>query len=391
MDGKSFEASVFRDEVSGREITRLTNYKGHSWVQYFTDDYWVDNQRFIIGSDRCGKSNLYMVNLSDLSLQRLTDLDGTDRPEGMYSSARGTFVFWYGNRLMEVEPKERRVRKIAEHGEDTAHAGGIHAVSADGRVAYAAIRKADAGDGRMRYNKSPDYLTSWQNPVESRVVAIDLETGSMETIYRDTMRLEHVNASPADPDILTFCHEGPWARVRQRIWGLRISTGEVWPIRRQSGDLAVGHEYFTHDGTWIGYHGRRLPDEKMHTFGFVRPDNSECVEHDFPYHCSHVASFGLDLVVGDGTPANVQPWFPSQQRPYLMLFRRRGDGWEGPRVLAFHRATFNEQIQHPHARFSNDGSRIVYTSDIGGYSNVYMVETGDFDSLPTVDECTVEW
>lgn len=391
MQKKTFEASVFTDEVSGREITRLTDYKGHSHVQYFTDEYWINESRFIISSDRCGYSNLYVVDLSDRSVQQLTDLDGRDRPEGVYSRARGTFLFWYGNRLMEVDPADGAPRLIMGLGDNLKHAGGLHAVSPDGKTAYTVIRDAEPDGSLMRYNKSPDYLSSWREPVESRIVAVDVETGAMEIIYRDTVKIEHVNASPTDPDLLTFCHEGPWARVSQRIWGLQLDSGAVWPVRPQHGDLGIGHEFFTRDGKWVGYHGRRLPEEKKHTFGFVRPDNSEMLEHDFEYHCSHFVSYGLDLVLGDGTPANVQPWFPTRQKPYLMLFRRQGDIWEGPRVLAFHRATFNEQFQHPHARFSNDGAKVLYTSDVGGYSNVYMVETGDFESLPTVEECSVEW
>jgi oligogalacturonide lyase len=129
----------------------------------------------------------------------------------------------------------------------------------------------------------------------------------------------------------------------------------------------------------------------MHTFGFTRPDNSEIVEHDFSYHCTHFTSYGLDYALGDGTPANVQPWFSTKQRPFLMLFRHTDNGYEGPRVLAFHRSTFNEQFNHPHAQFTSDGSKVLFTSDVGGYSNIYMVEVGAFEELPWVSECSVEW
>lgn len=389
---KTCETEVFVDQFSGRDITRLTNYNGHSWVHYFTDNYWIDEDRFVIGSDRNGKSDLFTVDLKDRTVARLTDLNGSDRPQGLYCAARGTFVFWYGNELLEIDPDRdgdpSRLYRVADSFE---HAGGFHAISPDGRTAYIAVRAAQSAGRHMQYNKSLHYRESSRMPAESRILAIDLSSGREDTLFRDVQRIEHVNASPAAPDLLTFCHEGPWADVAQRIWGLRVSTGEVWPIRPQSGDLAVGHEFFTHDGKWIGYHGRRLPEQRIHTFGFVRPDNSEMLEHDFPFHCTHFTSFGLDYALGDGTPANVQPWFASKQKPYLMLFRRNGHTWDGPRVLAFHRATFNEQIQHPHARFSNDGTRVVYSSDVGGYSNVYIVDVEPFDDLPTVEECNAEW
>jgi oligogalacturonide lyase len=311
----------------------------------------------------------------------------------------------------------------------------MHAASADGRSLFTAISPRRAASG-LNYGKSPAYLSSFANPDEHRIVVIDADTGAMETIHSERARIEHVNAAPGDPDLLTFCHEGPWARVRQRIWGLRVSTGEVWPIRPQNGDLAVGHEYFVRgaaearsgraDGAsasgafgahWIGYHGRRLPEERVHTFGFVRSDNSECIEWDFPYHCTHFTSYGLNWALGDGTPANVQPWFRTEQRPFLMLFRRRphaADGtgatrgnavdtvarassgadeirFDGPRVLAYHRSTFNEQLSHPHPQFTPDGEHVMFTSDVGGYANIYMVPVGSFEELPRVEDCRVEW
>ena len=35
-------------------------------------------------------------------------------------------------------------------------------------------------------------------------------TGEMEVIHEDRRYMGHVNTSPALPDILTYCHEGPW-------------------------------------------------------------------------------------------------------------------------------------------------------------------------------------
>ena len=67
--GDTFQDTIFRytDSYSGREITRLTDYFGHSNHLYFTDPCWYDNDTsFIFTSDRDGKSNLYGYNLADL-------------------------------------------------------------------------------------------------------------------------------------------------------------------------------------------------------------------------------------------------------------------------------------------------------------------------------------
>ena len=81
------------------------------------------------------------------------------------------------------------------------------------------------------------------------------------------------------------------------------------------------------------------------------------------------------MIVGDGTPAS-----PTT--------RSRSSSCSGmANVIAgqshgYHRSTFNDQHAHAHPRFSPDGKHILYTSDLTGYSNLYLVEIGDFDDLP---------
>ena len=383
---------TFTDYLSGKRIVRLTDYRGHSNTQYFTNDYWPADGSFIFSSDRENASNLYRYDLEEKRIIQLTDFEGAGSPGGVYCKPREKYYFAYGTEFFELDPWTMERRVVFTVAPDLNHTG-MNAVTADGKYICTAFQPPPDTAGKMRYNKSPDYLDQFQKKPLSRIVRVDIDTGKIETIFEERYFVQHVNANPADPNMLSFCHEGPWARIDQRIWGLHIDTGNTWKIRPQDGrDAAIGHEFFLPDGEWIGYHGRRRPEEKLHFFGATRLDNSERYEIDFPYHCTHFISCGHEMYLGDGTPANVQPWFPSRQKPYLMLFRMTSGGvYDGPRVLAYHRATFNEQKQHPHASFSPDGSFILYTSDMGGYSNIYMVSTDDFESLPQVEECDVEW
>ena len=47
-----------------------------------------------------------------------------------------------------------------------------------------------------------------------------------------------------------------------------------------------------------------------------------------------------------------------------------------------HRGSFHAQILHVHPRFSPDGDQVLFASDAGGYGNLHLVDTPDFDSLP---------
>ena len=111
----------------------------------------------------------------------------------------------------------------------------------------------------------------------------------------------------------------------------------------------------------------------------MRYDNSDPVEVRFPYASTHFHSLDHTLLVGDGTRV-------TGPRPFIQLFRWNEDRaeYEGPKILAIHRSTFNDQHAHPHPRFTPDGQHVLYSSDLTSYSNMYLVEVGDFDDLPDI-------
>ncbi|HEU5091008.1 MAG TPA: oligogalacturonate lyase family protein, partial [Roseiflexaceae bacterium] len=160
-----------------------------------------------------------------------------------------------------------------------------------------------------------------------------------------------------------------WQLVDNRIWGLDMNTGKNWKIRPSSDGERVGHEYWMADGETIGYHGHTKNGEPF--FGSVRYDDTNRVEAPFPADSTHFHSNDLSLIVGDGT----------RREPRLLLWRFRDGAFEGPRVVAHHRGSFQVQITHVHPRFSPDGKQILYVSDARGYGNLYLVDTPDFDSL----------
>ena len=82
-------------------------------------------------------------------------------------------------------------------------------------------------------------------------------------------------------------------------------------------------------------------------------------------------------------------WGAANAKPFIQLFRWNGQQYVGSQILAFHRSTFNDQHAHCHRRFTPDGKSVLYTSDLTSYSyysNMYLAEIGDFDTLPDLTE-----
>jgi oligogalacturonide lyase len=382
--GRTYQDPQFRyaDAFSGRGIIQLTNYLGNSNHLYFTDPCWIDDNRsMIFTSDRENQSNLFRYDLDTATITQLTDLQGPGRPGGCYSAANRRHYFWWHDELheLDVDTLEERVIYRAPKGMSPQCAD----PTADGKYVCARIMEEPPQEKAAVSFSYSRFREFFHAKPFTQIVRIDVTTGHADVVHEDRCYIGHVNTSPTLPDILTFCHEGPWDLVDQRIWGLNIQTGKSWRIRSQEeSDVSIGHEYWFANGEYMGYHGRPR-GEGEHVFGYVRWDDTDRHEVHFPFSSTHFHSLDENLIVGDGTAAFVFT-SASPARPYIQLFKWDGECYVGPRILAYHRSTFNNQHAHPHPRFTPDGKSVLYSSDLTSYSNMYMVEVGDFWDLPEV-------
>jgi oligogalacturonide lyase len=376
--GDSFAAEwlSYADPETGVEIRQLTNHKGHSHHLYFTNPGWYDGgRRLLFGSDRNNRTNLFSIDLHNGEITQLTDLDQPPPPAEtsfLFASVNPTreeAYFWHGRDLLalDLESLEERTLYRAPEGFMT----NMTNVTADGRYVCALVfedlSERFAVDLLHGYVGFEEY---WAARPLSRIIRADTLGGAAKTVFEEDYWIGHANTSPALPNLLTFCHEGPWHKVDNRIWGLDLDSGQNWKIRPGPKGEAVGHEYWLADGERIGYHGTGLDGE--HFYGSIRHDNTDRVEAPFPHGSTHFHSNDLSLIVGDG----------SRDTPRLLLWRYREGRFEGPRVALTHRGSFHAQILHVHPRFSPDGEQILFASDAGGYGNLHLVDTPDFDSLP---------
>jgi len=368
------ELNVYQDPVSGATVHQLTNYKGHSNHFYFTYPCWYDKGRKIVFySDRENRTNLFGVDLESGDITQLTDLDpAKDRIGGLSKNpVREEIYFYHGDTLMALDLASLDARLLYTRPEG--YVGGSANATADGKYLCAGYREdlsdkilMDLGHGYVGFDEC------WEAHPHSMIVKIPVDGGPSEVVYEENYWLGHFNASPKLPNIVTFCHEGPWHKVENRIWGLDLDTGKTWQIRPNAPDEAIGHEYWMQDGEHVGYHGR-TPESPV--YGSIRYDNADQVEAPFEGHCWHFHSYMLDLVVGDGDSDN----------PYLLLWRFRDGQFEGPKVLAWHRGSFHIQRVHLHPCFNTEGTQIVYTADPQGYGQVFVVDVPDFNSMPDRD------
>ena len=375
------EATEYKDWITGVRITKLTGYKGHSHHLYFTNSGWYRNgKKLLFGSDRDNRTNLFSIDLDTYEINQLTDLEPVELPsetcflQTCINSTCDEAYFSYKNNIMALDLNTLQYRVLYET--PVGFHGSLNCTS-DGKYLCYGISQ-DVSD-RIKVPSRDDgiYYAGFRETFEARplskILRINTDGSGWKCIWEENTWIGHINTSPRLPNIITFCHEGPWDRVDNRIWSLDLDSGTAMKVRPRENEEIIGHEYWHADGIHIGYHGIHKDGSKL--FGKIRYDNTEKLEVNFPHDTGHIHSNDFSLIVGDGY----------RDGRLIRLWKWNGIGFDGPRILCEHRSSFNLQKLHAHPRFAPDGKKVLFTSDIAGYGNLYLAEVPDFYSLPELD------
>lgn len=380
------EKFTYIDKQTGAEVTRLTSWRTNSNHLYFTNNCFYDNGRkLVFASERDNAPNLYSLDLESGEIEQLTDLPVCEYPAGNFlqltyvHAESAVAVFFSDRQLMALDIKAKRTKEIFTVPDG--YFNHIVSIGADGRYAYTSIYE-NVSD-RRQGNTLQDTFNAHPN---SKIMKIAIDGSTSECIYEENNFIAHVNASPTDPDKLTFCHEGFWEQVDHRLWAMDIPTRKVWKLHECKPLEAIGHEYWFADGRRIGYHGivncnRVGPTDEellgMSQLGAVNFDGTEDKAYEFPFNMGHIYSDNEELIVGDG----------DRRGKYLRLWQLGKCGYEQPRALCMHNCSFKMQASHVHPRITPDGRHVLYTSDESGYNQLYIVKIpDDINTLPLLSD-----
>lgn len=375
------ERICWDDPVTGVPVTRWSSACAHTHHFYFTNEgIWDGGKQILVGSERAtvgrlgGAPNLWSIDRQSGAWQAMTDWERSAneviwlfaalnpvRPE-VYVPREGWIV------AMELPGgRERKLAKLPE-----GYRTDILNVTADGKtVCFPVVKNLSGQKPADLLRGYVGFVETFEATRDSRIWRVSVDNGGVEELRQEESWIGHVNTSPTQPHLLSYCHEGPWDRVDNRIWMLDLRDGRVWPLceRERPGDR-IGHEYWYADGVRLGYHGTI---DGVSVLGHLHYDGSNRVEASFPGETGHIHSRDEALIVGDGGGV-------------IRLWRREEEGYSTPRLLCRHESSWRIQKAHPHPRFTPDGKAIIFTSDRSDYCQVHEVPVVDFDSLPEIEE-----
>jgi len=214
---------------------------------------------------------------------------------------------------------------------------------------------------------------------------MSIQTGEVKVIHRATDWLNHLLFSPTDPNLLMFCHEGPWHKI-DRIWTIRTDTGKITKIHNRTMAMEIfGHEFWSADGKLIWY-DLQTPRGEVFWLASYDVDTGErrwyslqrdewSIHFNVPRDGSMIAGDGGDP--GQVAKAKDGQWI-YLFKPELLPNRGTDDpSFIRPGVLRSERlvnmSKHNYRLE-PNVRFTPDQKWIVFRSNMLGPSYVFAAE-----------------
>jgi oligogalacturonide lyase len=284
----------------------------------------------------------------------------------------------------------RRIGKLPGGG------GSLLAVNADDTLlAGTFVEKGDRVPKPRDESKGAWMLRRLEAHQPMSLFTFNIKTGEIKTLNQSTEWLNHVQFSPTDPNLLMFCHEGPWQLV-DRIWTIHTDgTGLTLVHKRAMQNEIAGHEFFSPDGKWIWYDLQTPRGEDFWLAGYEVATGKRLWYHlqrdEWSIHFN-VTRDGT-LFAGDGGDSGQVAH--AQNGRWLYLFHPGavnlyGEKQDEQQDLV-HAGVFTseklvnmakqEYSLEPNVNFSPDGKWIVFRGNMFGPSYVFAVEVAKVSTV----------
>ncbi len=387
------EVREFKDEKTGRTIKQLTTM-GNNVHLYFTENSFDANKNEIIfRSDRASGHhraphenpfyNLFRMNLDTGEIVQLTDEPAQtvgDDSGSIHSVTKSPdsriIVYRTGDKIKMLDADTGAFSVIYQ--ETGNYNLGSPSIAPNRRyIAFSRNENMHVADG-PNYTGFKDryYLVK-----DGRITLAYLDGSGWFDVFKDTHQVGHFQFCPADSTIGSYCHEGPWNLVTQRMWLLDFVSREAHPCFRQDEQDSIGHEFWTRDGFLFfdnrgpGHDGTITSDRTQAVATNVEVSQNAMIPFvgladrwgnivkriEMPFYCNHYhANPDKTVLVGDDVDDLVLIDLAAKEAKL--------------QVLCHHKTSWHTQSAHCHPTWSWDGQQILYASDHGGHVNLYLIQ-----------------
>jgi len=239
------------DPDTGHRVVRLTDEPGSASLYFNQNGYTADGKEMVYTTPE-GISALNLATHATHSVVK-------GRVQIVVTGRKTQNVYYRrGDAIYATDVDTLTTREIAK----LPAGGSVATVNADETLLAGTYIEGEAARRSNPYQ--PQRLVQPRNKgqmMEARLAAhlpmalftINAATGEVKVIHRATDWLNHLEFSPTDPDLLMFCHEGPWHKV-DRIWLMHADGSHITLVHHRTMAMEIaGHEFWSADGKTIWY------------------------------------------------------------------------------------------------------------------------------------------
>ncbi|PSJ39130.1 oligogalacturonate lyase family protein [Allosphingosinicella deserti] len=403
------------DALTGHRIVRISDVPGTASLYFHQNSYTPQGDKMVVSVP----SGIATV---DLQSWRVTPLVKGERLQLLFTG-RKTRTAYYATRtgdggastIWAADIDTGKTRRIADLKSGTI--GSINAdeslllaqwAERDPPLQPAAAQVRDRDQTRMTFGQAEYAATGadgkpltfaeakevrlnerLEAKIPMEIFTIDVKTGQRRVVTASTDWLNHIQFSPTDPNLIMYCHEGPWHKV-DRIWTIRTDGSQKTKIHTRTMNMEIaGHEFFSPDGKTIWYDLQTPRGEKFWLAGYELSSGKRKWYHlernEWSVHFNQ--SPDLKLFSGDGGDSEMVAHAPDGK--YLYLFHPR----DIPDVAGIHAPGSESLISpgllepeklvdmrkhdyrlEPNMTFTPDRKWVVFRSNMEGANHVYAVE-----------------
>jgi oligogalacturonide lyase len=360
------------DPDTGHRVVRLTDEPGSQSLYFHQNPYTATGDKMVFTSPtglyaydfKTGKSKLLVEGrVGSLVVGPKTRQAYYFKGDSVYATSLDT-----GDTRLIVKRRELRTGSGFGLNADETLLGGSYVEG-----------------GQQFVNPSPpppgqpaDSYAGKENMMRQRLAAklpmalytINIKSGEVKEFYRSTDWLNHVQFSPTDPQLMMYCHEGPWHQI-DRIWTIRIDGSNRKLMHKRTMDMEIaGHEFFG-PGNMIWY-DLQTPKSQVFWLAGVNVVTDKRIRYKVPreeWSVHFNVSPDGKLFAGDGGGPNSVAAPGNGQ--WIYLFVPEGDRLKTTRLVNL--AKHNYGLE-PNVTFTPDQKWIVFRSNILGPTFVFAVE-----------------
>ncbi|PBQ31348.1 hypothetical protein CNR22_06085 [Sphingobacteriaceae bacterium] len=378
------------DKDTKHKVVCISRREGINLSFYFHNNPFVGNKMVFYGSNERQKENypgelknksqeiynlnvknkqLYLLDLATLKIEQLTH-NGSAMAGEILSASTHEIFYQINDSVFATDVNTKKERLLYVFPND--FKGNITSVNSDGTLLGGAWGTDKEKELFKKYPEKHDFFNIvFEAHLPRTLFTLNTKTAQLNKIWTDSAWLNHVQFSTTNPNLLMFCHEGPWHKV-DRIWTIDVVSKEVTKVHTRTMENEIaGHEWFSADGKTIWFD---LQMPKGETFFVAGRDVASGREKKFALKRDewsiHFNSSKDNLTFcGDGgDPGQVAK---AKDGQWIYLFIPEGDHFTSEKLVNM--KNHNYKLE-PNVHFSPDEKWIIFRANFEGKEEIYAVK-----------------